>query len=236
MNKILNNLKIDLENIYKEKLISIILYGSAATYGFNPKTSDINLIVIIENLTAQDLKTGHSTIKKWIKTQNPAPLFIDSKEWLNSTDVYALEYSDIKERYKIIYGENLVSELNIDKKDLRLQCESEIKHILVKLRQAYLLNCKDKDIIKLLIKNSSKSIIAIFRAILRLLNEDVPHEHEEVVKKLSEKMEFDHNIFLDILLFRENKKKFNSKELENVIQKLIDSLDQMLGYIDKFEI
>lgn len=236
MSKHLNNLKIDLEKIYKNRLSSIILYGSAAVESYNPKTSDINLIVIIENLVSQDLKAAYPVIKKWLKTKNPTPLFMDKQEWFNSLDVYAIECSDIKERHKIIYGENLVTPITIDLKDIRLQCESETKHMLVRLRQAYLVNNRDKRLIKELLIRVSKSTTAIFRAVLRLLNEPVPEDPKEVVKIIAEKLKFDNNVFIDILLFRENKKKFNNRELEENIQKLIDSLEFILNYIDKLEV
>ncbi len=29
-------------------------------------------------------------------------------EWYSSFDVYAIEYSDIRENYRIIYGENII--------------------------------------------------------------------------------------------------------------------------------
>lgn len=236
MNKALNNLKIDLENIFKDKLVSVILYGSAVTENYNPKFSDINLIVIIEDLVASDLKIACKSVKKWIKAKHSAPLFIDRQEWFDSNDVYAVEYSDIKERYKIIYGDNLVELLEIDAKDIRLQCESEIKHLLVKLRQNYLLYNKDKNLMKEMLKATSRSIIAIFRAILRLMGQKVPYDHKEVVNNLAEKINFDNNILIDILLFREKKKRFSSRELEHNVQELIDLLEQILKYIDKFEV
>ena len=46
----------------------------------------------------------------------------------------------LKKDTKFYLGKILVDDLSIDKHDLRLQCESEIKKILIRLRQTYLGN------------------------------------------------------------------------------------------------
>jgi predicted nucleotidyltransferase len=236
MDKKISSLIIDLENIFKDRLESIILYGSAAFGEFQQNISDLNLIIVIENLMAEDLKAASPVMKKWTsKTKNPAPVFMDKQEMLNSCDVYPIEYSDIKERHKVLYGEDFLDCLVIENCFLRLQCEAEIRNLLIKLRQNYLKNSDDKKLIDNLVKKSATSIIAIFRAVLRLMGQTVPSTHREVVNLLAAKIDFDKDIFTDILLLREEGKSVNNKDSIIVIQRLINSLKVVLKYIDKME-
>lgn len=232
--KILDLLVGNLKNTFKERLSSVILYGSCAVDNCDNKFSDINVIVLIENLNANDLKNSNNLIKDWIKTKNPLPLFMDKEEWFNSSDIYPIEYSDIKDRYNILYGEDVVSSIAIETQNLRLQCELEVKNLLIKLRQTYLASSSDNKAIELLIKNSSKSFIAIFRAILRLTNTTVPSNHNEVINALAEIIEIDKEVFLKILEYRTDSKTLSKGEFQNTIQKLIDSTDKTLKYVDKF--
>ncbi|MFA6988819.1 MAG: hypothetical protein WC197_02010 [Candidatus Gastranaerophilaceae bacterium] len=232
-NKLINSLIGKLKDNFKEKLSSIIIYGSCAVENCNEKLSDINLIVIIDKLCASDLQKAHPSLKDWMKTKNPLPLFIDKEEWFDSTDVYPIEYSDIKDRYKILYGENLVEPLIIDSRNLRLQCEHEVKNLLIRLRQTYLAKSSDKKVIENLIKTSSKTFLALFRAVLRLSNESVPFKHSDVINLLAQKIEFDSDIFRKLLSFRTDPKVFKKDEFEIVIQKLIDSTNYILKYVDK---
>lgn len=234
-NKITNLLVENLKDTFNEKLSSVILYGSCATDNCDNKFSDINVIVLIENLNANDLKNSHKIINKWIKTKNPIPLFMDKEEWFNSTDVYPIEYSDIKERYRILYGEDIVATVTVDINNLRLQCELEVKNLLIKLRQTYLASSSNNRAIEALIKNSSKSFLAIFRAILRLTNKTVPHNHNEVVDMLSETVKIDKQTFKKILEYRTDPKALKKDEFQDTIQELIDSTDKILKYVDKFE-
>lgn len=236
--KITSNLIEKLQEIYKEKLTSVILYGSCAVNECENEFSDINMIVIIDNLIASDLKKAYPAFKDFIKTKNPLPLFMDKAEWFRSCDVYPIEYSDIKDRYKILYGEDVVRSLVLEKTNLRLQCEHETKNLLIKLRQNYLAKSNDLKAIGELIKTSSKSFFALFRAILRLTNEDVPFSHKEVIEILSKKVNIDKDTFFKILEFRKTPKGGNiipKKDYEDTIQKLINSIDEVLKYVDKVE-
>jgi predicted nucleotidyltransferase len=231
--KMINNLVEKLKQIYKEKLVSVILYGSCAFDEHDNKFSDINTIVVIDNLLAMDLKNANSALKYFMKTKNPLPLFMDKEEWFNSCDVYPIEYSDIKDRYKILYGEDIVKPLILEKTNLRLQCEHETKNLLIKLRQNYLAKSNDLKAIELLLKTSSKSFFALFRAILRLTGSNVSFDHKEAINSLAEKVKIDKDVFLTLLDFRTNSRVISKKEYEITIQKLIDSTDEILKYIDK---
>ena len=214
IDKLTENLIENLKTAFNERLSSVILYGSCAVDNCNISVSDINLMVIINDLVAADLKKANPLMKDWMKTKHPLPIFMDREEWFSSCDVYPIEYSDIKERYKILYGENIVDNLYINKNDLRLQCEHEVKDLIIRLRQTYLAKSSDKKAIEELIKKSSKSFVAIFRAILRLSDTNVPFKHEDVINLLSQKVEVDREVFLKILSFRTNSKVFANNEYE----------------------
>lgn len=238
MEKMLSKFVDNLKETFGERLLSVFLYGSCAVGECDNSFSDINLIVIIKKLQGQDLKAANKFIKKLTKKTKTLPIFMDNEEWANSCDVYAIECSDIKDRNRILYGENLISNLAIDRNDLRLQCEQETKNLLIRLRQSYLSKTSDKKALKNLIKISSKPFIVIFRTILRLIDVKVPHNHIDVIKVFSEKIhgsgiDFDRNMFLKILQFRENPRIINDNELEVIIQNLIDTTNSVLKYVDR---
>ena len=235
MDKMINSLIDDLKNIFKERLVSVILYGSYVSGDYHKGISDINLIVILDKLQAKDLKIAYPAIKKWKKANNIAPLFMDRDEWPTSCDIYAIEYSDIKERHKLLYGEDLVSSLSVKKDYLRLQSESEVKNLLIKLRQAYLTNSDNIKVIDNVIKKSSTSFIAVFRAVLRILDEKIPSSHREVIDLFASKVNINKDVFIEILELREKNKEIPKDKIENMVQKLIDSLYQILIYVDKIE-
>jgi len=241
MEKFLNEFIKNLRATFGERLSSVFLYGSCAVEDCSRTFSDINLMVIIKDLRALDLKNAHKFSEKYTKGAKYLPIFMDKEEWLNSCDVYPIEYSDIKARHKIVHGENLIEGLNIEKKYLRLQCEQETKNLLIRLRQTYLAKSTDTKSIKNLIKTSSKTFVVIFRTILRLSDIDVPTTHFDVVGCFAEKIksnaiEFDKELFEKILEFRKDERVIKNSELDSVIEKMIDTTNSVLKYVDKLEI
>ena len=231
--KITSNVITNLKEVFAEKLVSVILYGSCASDECENEFSDINIIVVIENLLAVDLKKANSALKDFMQTKHPLPLFMDKEEWFDSCDVYPIEYSDIKDRYRILYGEDIVKPLVLEKTNLRLQCEHETKNLLIKLRQNYLAQSNDLKAIEKLLKTSSKSFFAIFRAILRLTETKISFNHQDDINSLAGKVKIDKETFLKLLEFRTNPKAISKSEYEITIQKLIDSTNEILKYIDK---
>ncbi|MFA7658475.1 MAG: hypothetical protein WCY19_03485 [Candidatus Gastranaerophilaceae bacterium] len=235
MNKVIitSNLIEKLKQVFDKKLVSVILYGSCAGDECENEFSDINIIVVIDNLLAIDLKNANSALKDFMKTKNPLPLFMDKEEWFDSCDVYPIEYSDIKDRYRILHGEDIVKPLILEKTNLRLQCEHETKNLLIKLRQNYLAKSNDLKSIESLLKTTSKSFFALFRAILRLTENEVSFNHKDAINSLAEKVKMDKDVFLKLLDLRTNSRAILKAEYEITIQKLIDSTNEILKYIDK---
>lgn len=241
MDKILNKLTDELKDIFEERLASVFLYGSCAVEDCSTSFSDINLMVIIKDLCAADLKKASKSVNEFRKKGKYLPIFMDKDEWFNSCDVYAMEYSDIKERNKIIFGENLIEGLKIEKKYLRLQCEQDVKNLLIRLRQNYLVSATNKNALKNLISTTSKTFMVIFRTILRLSEIAVPIAHVDVINCFAEKIKidgttFDKDLFLKILEFRKDAKSIKDCDFETIIQKLIDTTNYVLKYVDRLTI
>ena len=236
MEKYIDNLICDIKNIFSDRFVSAVLFGSYASGNYHKGISDINIIIILDQLQAHDLKIAYPAIKKWKKSNNPAPIFMDKEEWQNSCDVYAIEYSDIKQKHKLLYGEDLITRLIIDKCNLRLQCESEIKKLLIKLRQTYLANSDSIKIMDNAIKKSVSVFLTIFRGILRLSDENIPVCNIDVISEFACKSGISKEIFIEILEYRQNNKMIPKDKTEYIIQNLIDSLHQILVYADKIKI
>ena len=123
----------ELKNTLGDNLLSIIAFGSQANV--EDTKSNLNLMIVTDQLTAENLYDISKPVKKWVKGKNPIPVIMNKDEWYSSFDVYAIEYADIKENYRIIYGEDLVPSICINKYFLRLQCESELKSLLLKYKK-----------------------------------------------------------------------------------------------------
>ena len=86
-----------------------------------------------------------------------------------------------------------------------------------------------------IIKNSSNKIVRILRSILHLFDQELLEDKEEIIEAVSNKINIDKNVFLEIFEIAENKKKLSKQEMEGTIQRIIDSFNELLKYVDNME-
>ena len=155
-------------DLYGADLRSVVLYGSAAVGEHIPKRSDYNVLVIVDSLSVEQLRAAAAVARSWGEAGNPAPMTLTLNEWRGSADIFAMEYADILERHKILYGESPFDGIRVDPGDLRLQVEHEAMGKLLKLRQGVLAAGGDQKRLVELLAASLSTIMVIFRAVIRL--------------------------------------------------------------------
>lgn len=226
MEKFIDNLK----NILQERLISVFMYGSKVKYSQELIKTDMNVMVIVKNLSGSDIRACSEIVNKWMKAKNPIPVFMDREEWFHSSDVYAMEYADIKAEHRILYGEDLISDLNVDPDNIRFQCEQETKNLLMRFRQFYLENAHSPKRLKDSFVPLAKTCNAIFKAILRVKFTDIPSEKEDIIKKLAEISGLEASTYIKLLGYKRKQCKMNDKETIAFADEIVDALTKLLDY------
>ena len=222
----------DLKDIYGENLVSVIIYGENIEQEYSKSQS---VIVIFNKLEASDLKIAITAMKKWRKTKNPLPIVMSEIEWFSSADVYPIEYTEIKNNHEILYGKNVVVPIAVSKHDLRLQCEYEIKNILVRIRQIYLGNSDNPQFMVKTLEETSTKLVRILKSALSLFDVPAPEEYSEVIQRMAQKTSFDGEIFVEILSAKENKRKFAPQKIESLVQRSINSTDLLYKFINNLD-
>lgn len=235
--KQLNNFITELKDIFGKRLKSIFIYGSKACLDEDELESDINLMIVTDVLTGDDLKKCSESSLRWMgkgigKKRNPEPVFMGENEWFNSADVYAMEYADIKENHKILFGENLICNIKVKKEDLRFQCEAETKNLLMRFRSHYLRYAKSASEMQKSITPVIKTCIAIFKAILRIKNIEVPKSKYEIVNKIHQITAIDKPLFEKLLCSKEKFCSLNKKETYETADAIVIELTKLLGYVN----
>lgn len=226
LNELVDNLKKELDT----RLKSVFIYGSKANSG--TADSDTDLMIIVKNLSAEDISICSNYIKAWVKKKNPVPVFMGEEEWFASCDVYPMEYADIKANHEIVYGENLISGIEVKSSDLRLQCEHTAKNILMRYRKFYALNPGRRELEQSFIP-AIKDVTAVLKAILRIKQTDVPRDVEDIIK-LSEKIGIEGtDIFGKLVSFK--LKKCKIEDVDNAAKNFLNMLDKLLKYTNDME-
>jgi predicted nucleotidyltransferase len=183
----LDELVSQLRAAYSTALRSVVLYGSAAAGGGEhvAKKSDYNVLVIVDDVPLDRLKELSAVARAWRDAGNPPPMTFTEREWRDSSDIFAMEYADILERNRLLYGEPPFEGIAVDLADLRLQVEREAMGVLLRLRGAVLLAGTDSaEQIKLMTASLS-TLMVVFRGVLRLAGRTPPRGYAEIAREVS---------------------------------------------------
>jgi len=185
----------DLIDLYGDEVLSVYLFGSSVSKEFVKSKSDINVLVIFSSLSALTLKRYLSLKKKW-SGEPIRPVFIGLKELNTSLDVFPIEFLDMKQRNILLYGEDYIGEIEIDKASLRRQIEAELRTKLLALRQSFILLDESKRMREYLEKMVT-GLLPLFKSLLYLLGEESPLRARELIGRVSLILKVDCTAFLD---------------------------------------
>ncbi|QBG48542.1 nucleotidyltransferase domain-containing protein [Verrucomicrobia bacterium S94] len=222
----------ELKQACPQNLKSVVLYGSAAAGDHAGRRSDYNVLVIAEELGVETLNAFSKAAAAWSKAGNPAPLLFTTERLKQATDVFPIELLDIRECHKILYGEDPVSALDINTENLRLQIEHELRGKLIRLRQAYLLTGGKAKAVADLMVESLSTFLVLFRAALRLFEDEIPQKKFEALEKLGEHLSFDPSVFLTVQHLKDGTKKTKSVDVEKLFSTYLSTIECVIDAVD----
>jgi hypothetical protein len=230
-----NNLDQIVEKLRKAldtSLVSVVLYGSAATGDHNEKFSDYNILCVLTKITPVELRAAEPVFRWWRQQGNPSPLLLTEHELKTSTDCFAIEFHDIRGHHRILFGPNLVDSLEIDRTFYRAQVESQLRTKLLRLRQKAGGLLSDKDALRRLLADSVSTFCVLFRHALLLDGVVAPILKREIVESASRHFDIDAAPFLTLLDLREEKVKAKDIEPEPLFARYIIQIEKVIDAVD----
>ena len=231
----LDELVSQLRAAYGTALRSIVLYGSAAAGEHIPKRSDYNVLVIVDALDSDRLTAASAASRAWTEAGNPAPLTLTTPEWRGSSDIFPMEYADILDRHKVLFGDPPFEGISVDRKDLRLQLEQEAMGKLIKMRQGVLASGNDGKRQVELLASSLGPVMVVFRAFLRLHGTPPPRDNVALVEAVAREAKFDAAPFARVVGHVRGKDELRSGDVGPVLAGYLQGLEKMVSHIDRFD-
>ena len=219
---------------YGNALRSVVLYGSAAAGEHIAKKSDYNVLVIVDALDASRLAAASAAARAWAESGNPAPLTLTQQEWRGSSDIFPMEYADILERHRVLYGDPPFDGIHVDHADLRLQLEQEAMGKLIKLRQGTLAAGNDGDRQLDLLAASASPVMIVFRAFLRLHDVKPPTDNVKLTEQVASRAGFDGSPIIRVVRHVRGEAKLKADEANSVLAGYLQALERLVGYLDTY--
>ncbi len=225
-----------LEASLGDNLKSISVVGSSLTQDFQPKVSDINTVVVLE---AYDLPALHGIavlVPPMRRHRLSPPLLLTERYMQRSCDVFGIEFLDFQLVHATILGDDPFAALQFEKKNVRLQCERELKAMLVRLRQGYLASAGDRRLVRDLLISAAKGLTPLLRALLWLADADRPKTVDATLRRAAGAFEVDLGAVLAAHHWRQEKARMTDAEMESTFVAVVDAVDRLTTITDGMEL
>ncbi|MDQ3797931.1 MAG: hypothetical protein M3384_00635 [Acidobacteriota bacterium] len=222
----------DLKSSHGRNLAAVILYGSAAAGDFIPEASDYNILIALHEIRPQDLRAAQAPMREWQRMGHSLPVYFTVAELKNAADVFPIEFHQMEKARKVLYGTDVLENLEISDVYLRHQTEYELRSKLIQLRRLYIpASASVENLVRLMIESLS-SFAALFHAVLLLHGVQPPVTKREVIGATIKHLRLNGEPFEKILALRGEKNASNAmneisanelfsaymREIENVIE------------------
>ncbi len=235
MERILARLVNRLVEAYGDKLVSVILYGSAAAGDSDAVFSDLNILCVLTVLTPDELARSGPIFQWWCDLNNPAPLLMTEEEVRKSTDCFPIEFTDIQEHRKVLHGSDPVAAITIDRRYWRAQLEHDLRSKLLRLRQQAAPVMSDGNALLKLCLDSVSTFCVLGRHALLIAGQRTAAGKRSIVRGLALALPGDMEAFDRLVDIREGKSAPQEADPAALFRKYLASVEALIAYVDRTE-
>ena len=219
-----------------ENLQSITVVGSSLTDDFKPGSSDINTVLVLGKQNLASLNAVAPLAKPMGRKKISPPLLMTQSYIERSRDVFGIEFLDFQLAHETIFGDDPFTSLEFDKKDVRLQCERELKAMLIRLRQGYIAAAANKKLVRDILISTAKGVLPLLRAMLWLKDTDRTAQAEATLSEAAKHFSIDMNPLTTSLKWRHEKIRLSETEMENAYESVYSAVEQLSDIVDKLKV
>jgi hypothetical protein len=225
MDKLLTQLVAKLQKAYGERLISVVLYGSAVTGDHQADFSDINILCVLSEVSPRELAAGGEIFRWWREQGSPSPLLLTEHELVTSADCFAIEFHDIQRQHRLLHGKDVITPLRIEDTFYRAQVEHELRAKLL----------SNPDLLRRMLLDSVSTFCVLFRHAIVLAGGDAPVLKHDVIRRAQETFGIDATPFERLLDVRDGSLKARDLDPVQVLSSYLKEISQVIDAVDRIE-
>jgi predicted nucleotidyltransferase len=235
MERQLEQLTKKLRDAYGARLISVVLYGSAAAGDHDGRFSDLNILCVLDRITPEELRASGDIFRWWRKAGNPSPLLLSAEEVKTSTDCFAIEFRDILASRRVLFGEDICASIEVDHCFYRAQVERELRAKLLRLRQKAAGMISDATALRQLLADSISTFCVLFRHALILSGAEAGQKKRETIELARAAFGIDTAPFDALLDFREGRTRAGDLEPVALLAAYMSGITVVIEAVDRLE-
>jgi predicted nucleotidyltransferase len=232
MDRQLSDLTQRLKTTFGDRLVSAILYGSAAMNDWHEQSSDLNILCVLDRLSPAELAQSEPILRWWREQGSPPPLLLTEEEVRTSTDCFPMEFHDMQEHRRLLYGKDVIAGLEIDRSFYRAQVEHELRAKQIRLRQKAAEILSNADRLVKLMTDSISTFCVLGRHALILAGREPRWTKKEIVDALEPVTGMRLSAANEILAIRASARRISQSDALSLFEKYLGETDALVRFVD----
>jgi hypothetical protein len=191
-------------------------------------------MVVVDRLPLEKLRAVAAVSRAWADDGNPPPMTFTPSEFRSSADIFPMEYADMLERHRVLFGEDPFVGISVNPPDLRLEVEQQTMGKLLHLRQATMGAGGDRKLQMELLEKSLSTLMVIFRGVSRLHGDVPPQDYEELTKNLAQRAGFSADPFVKVIRHVRGTEKLPRDGAEAILEEYLGAMERLVTYLNGF--
>jgi hypothetical protein len=231
-----------------DNLQSVTVVGSSLTQDYRPPSSavallrrtggqsDINTVLVLDKLKVSSLDTIAGMAKGMSRKKISAPLLMTQVYIERSLDVFGVEFLDFQLTHQTILGSDPFAPLGPAKRDVRLQCERELKAMLIRLRQGYIAAAANRKLVRDILISTIKGLAPLLRAMLWLKDIDRPAETEPTFQKAGAELSIGIDPLMSVAKWQYERSKPDAIQVRNIFESVYSIVEKLAIIVDELKV
>jgi len=218
----------DVQRVYGDALDGVLLYGSAVRGEFLPGRSNLNIVLVVKSVKADQLKKYGALHRRWAKEQVVVPLFVTLADLPAMALVFPLEYLEIQEQHRLLAGQDPFVGFKVDQRHLLAEVLQSLRGNLLRVRQRFIEGGGTEEAITILLPLSLTAILPVLRGAQRLLGRPVLSQGEPLLKDFETFLSVDLSGLRDAWLLKRGQISPGQKEIPRLMERYLESLERLV--------
>lgn len=222
----------ELTETFGERLESVVLYGSVPRHESVLGVSDINLLVILDEVGLDDLRRISPIARHCVELGRSEPRLFGAEEFRRSADAFAIEMADLLDQRQVLFGTDPVAGIEVPGAALRHQLEHEIRARHIQLRAGLMISAPFPAAVGGLLEAALPAYVCYLRAVLRLAGRNVPVSSEDVIRAASNVIGANPDAFLDAWGARKAGATLVVAIDDPLVEGYLEIIERAIGWVD----
>ncbi len=221
----------ELREAVGEQLVSIVLYGGLAKGEYTPDSSDVNVMIVLNQVDLGTLDKVAPIIQSGLRDFRLASMLLGERDLRRSSEVFPVKFLDMHRHHRVLWGKDLLSDLTISRDYVRLRCAQEITNLLLRLRQFYVQRAHRPELIESTLTKAISSFLAALNTLTELKTGQAESDKSSIIEA-AEKIGLDAQPLRDVLALKRGELKPNTEELKRLYDLFMVTVQRAAELVD----